>query len=266
MVQPEVIADRRRLGRRRVGSDAGREEPESMRRAVIVMARGPRPGEVKTRLIPALGPGGAAALYRCFVLDVLDTVADAPLGAASRRFVFVQPPEAASFFEEAAGARFEVRGQTGATLAERMIAAFASLFAEGFEAVVMRNSDSPTLPARLLEEAFVALERGADVVVGPDRGGGYCLVGLRTGRPDLFRGVAMGGSTVFEETTRRAQLFKLKVATLAPCLDVDTPEDLERLRQELDPANRVERATCERTEALLAATAGRPGRKGVPLP
>jgi rSAM/selenodomain-associated transferase 1 len=220
-----------------------------MPRAVIVMAKEPRPGTVKTRLIPALGAGGAAGLYRAFLADVLDTVAGI---AGVERYLYVQPPGSLAWFEPMAAGRFQVRAQSGPSLAERIVNAFADLFDRGIGPVVMRNSDSPTLPAGFVVEALSALERGADVVLGPDRGGGYYLVGLRAPQPRLFRDVAMGTTSVLEETQRRARELSLEVHLLEPWLDVDEPADLDRLREELDPARRVERALCERTEAFLA--------------
>ena len=130
---------------------------------------------------------------------------------------------------------------------------FDELFRERLAPVVMRNSDSPTLPPERILEAFDRLERGAEVVLGPDRGGGYYLVGLRAPRPDLFRGVTMGGGSVFGETVRRAKLLRLALAELPPCLDVDVPEDLESLRLELAAARPAELATGERTRAFLAS-------------
>ncbi len=235
-----------------------------MRRAVIVMAKDPRPGLAKTRLIPALGAAAAAGLYRAFLQDVLDTTA----AVRADRFVYAWPPESVARLGEIAEGRFTVRPQAGKTLSERMIAAFAELFAAGYGAVAMRNSDSPTLPAEVVSEALAALERGADLVLGPDRGGGYYLVGLREPRPELFRGFAMSTTSVLEETLRRAASAKLRAHTLRAWLDVDTGDDLELLRRELDPAARVERALCIRTEAFLATLPSwRPdGGKSLPTP
>jgi rSAM/selenodomain-associated transferase 1 len=223
-----------------------------MRRVVTVMAKDPKPGVVKTRLAPVLGPAGAAGLYRAMVQDVLDATMEV---RGVERFLHVQPDAARAWYDPVAQGRFTVRVQRGASLSERMVAAFDELFAGGRGAVVMRNSDSPTLPASLVEQALTALEGGADVVLGPDRGGGYCLVGLRERRPDLFHGVAMSTTTVLEETTRRARLLKLRAVVLEPWLDVDTPEDLDALRRELAPGGTASRARCERTEAFLAGTA-----------
>ncbi len=219
-----------------------------MRRALIVMAKDPRPGLAKTRLIPTLGAAAAAGLYRAFLQDVLDTTAT----ARADRFIYAWPPDSLPRLAEIAEGRYVVRSQVGPTLSERMIAAFAELFAEGYGAVAMRNSDSPTLPAAVIGEALDALERGADLVLGPDRGGGYYLVGMRSPHPELFRGFAMSTTSVLDETLRRAAAAKMRAHRLPTWLDVDTGDDLELLRRELDPAARIERALCVRTEAFLA--------------
>lgn len=221
-----------------------------LKRAVIVMAKEPRPGLVKTRLLPELTAGQAAALYRSFLLDVLETTRAAP---RADLFCFVHPASAVGWFREQAGARYEVAPQVGSLLSERMIAAFEELFRRGYGAVVMRNTDSPTLPLAAVSGALDALEAGSDVALGPDLGGGYYLVGLKRPHPELFRGVAMSTSSVIDETRRRARELRLKLHEAPRWLDVDTPEDLALLREQLDPARRVERALCERTEALLAS-------------
>lgn len=220
-----------------------------LKRAVIVMAKEPRPGLVKTRLVPALSTGQAAALYRAFLLDVLDTTREVP---RADLFCFVHPASALEWFRAQAGPRWNVVAQVGSLLSERMIAAFEELFRRGYGAVVMRNSDSPTLPLAALAAALDALEAGRDLALGPDLGGGYYLVGLKRSRPELFRGVAMSTSSVIDETRRRARELGLLMHEAPRWLDVDTPEDLAQLRQQLDPARRTERALCERTEAFLA--------------
>jgi glycosyltransferase A (GT-A) superfamily protein (DUF2064 family) len=117
----------------------------------------------------------------------------------------------------------------------------------------MRNSDSPTVPATAVGGALDALEAGRDVALGPDLGGGYYLVGMRRSHPELFRGVAMSTTSVIAETVKRVHALHLTLHEAPRWLDVDTPEDLALLREQLDPARRVERALCERTEAFLAS-------------
>jgi uncharacterized protein len=219
-----------------------------MRRALIVLVKDARPGQAKARLIPAIGAAAAAGLYRAFVQDVLDAMAV----VRAERFLYGWPPESLARLAEIAEGRFIVRPQLGPTTSERMVSAFSDCFAAGFGAVVMRNSDSPTLPVAVVGEAFDALESGADLVLGPDRGGSYQLVGLRAPRPELFRGFTGGTTSVLDETLRRAAAAKLRVQTLRPWLGVDEGDDLLTLRAELDPANGNERAACPRTEAFLA--------------
>jgi rSAM/selenodomain-associated transferase 1 len=231
------------------GSIPGERAVGEIRRAVIVMAKEPVPGRVKTRLMPELSPGIAAALYRSFLFDVLESTAAVP---RADLFCFVHPPAAVGWFREQVGPRYRVQPQSGALLSERMIAAFEELFRLGYGAVVMRNSDSPTLPAHVVGDALDALEHGRDFAIGPDYGGGYYLVGMRRSQPTLFRGVAMSTTSVLDETRRRARALGLSIHEAPRWLDIDTAEDLARLREQLDPARRVERALCERTEALLA--------------
>jgi len=220
-----------------------------VRRAVIVMAKEPQPGRVLPRLAPVLSPGVAAALYRAFLLDVLETTAAVP---RTDGFAFVHPAAAIPWLRENGSPRYELLPQVGARLSERMIAAFDELFRRGYGAVVMRNADGPTLPARIVAEALDALERGRDFALGQDLGGGFYLVGMTRPHPELFRGAAAGATSVGEETLRRARSLGLAVHEAPRWLDVETPDDLAALRDQLDPARRIERALCERTGALLA--------------
>jgi rSAM/selenodomain-associated transferase 1 len=235
-----------------------------MQRVLIVMAKDPRPGLAKTRLIPSIGAAAAAGLYRAFLQDVLDTSA---LVRAERR-IYAHPPESLARVEELGLGRYRVRPQVGPTLSERMVAAFGECFAEGADAVVMRNSDSPTLPAAVVTEAFERLEKGADLVLGPDLGGGYYLVGLRKPCPDLFRGFAMSTSSVLDETLRRARGKGLAATTLVRWLDIDTGDDLVALMEQIAAGSGVERADCPRTTAFLSTLSAwrLPPGKTVPVP
>lgn len=117
------------------------------------------------------------------------------------------------------------------------------------------DSDSPTLPVAFLEQAFRALDDPAvDVVLGPCDDGGYYLIGLRAPCPALFRGIVMSTSTVAAETLERARARGLRVACLPSWYDVDTPEDLERLIQELH-ARPDDQA--RHTRAVLSKVTGR---------
>ena len=200
--------------------------PRVANSALLVMAKQPAPGRVKTRLCPPLRPGQAAGLYRAMLGDVLEEMS----GVGRRRFLAVHPPGA-----ELPGlptAAFERLDQRGDGLAERMVEAFAAVFEHGCAPVVMRNSDSPGLPAARVEQALDRLaDPGVDVVLGPDGGGGYYLVGLNRPQPRLFTEVAMSTGSMLDATLAVADTLGLGVKLLEPALDVDRPEDLAALAE-----------------------------------
>ena len=200
----------------------------SGRPALIVFARAPVAGETKTRLIPALGPAGAAELYRCFLLDTLDRVRQVPaqliVAAAGtsdsdplRALVQAVCPDAA------------LTVQSGADLGERMDRAVQEALRCGHLGAVVIGTDSPGLPQRHILGAMDLLSQ-RDLVVGPCLDGGYYLIALRRPLPGLFRDIPWSSDAVLVETMRRAGERDLSVALLEPWYDVDTPEDLRFLK------------------------------------
>ena len=189
---------------------------------LAVFAKAPIPGSVKTRLCPPLSPEQAATCYEAMLLDVLDQAP--PAGVA--RALWFTPDEQRAWFERAAPA-WPLYAQRGAGLGARMAALFEVHAAEGREPVVLRGSDSPTLPARTLAAAFAALER-VDVVICPDRDGGYNLIGLRRPAPALFS-LLMSTARVLDDTLARAREQGLRVRLLPAWHDVDTVADLALL-------------------------------------
>jgi rSAM/selenodomain-associated transferase 1 len=198
------------------------------------MAKAPRPGQVKTRLCPPLTPEEAAALYRSFLLDKIAQV---------RALQGVTPvlsyatATAKPTFEALVPSKFLLVPQLGDDLGARLLSTFKQLFALGFSQVMAIDSDTPTLPTAYLEHALQLLTaQGNDVVLGPTEDGGYFLIGLSQPHPVLFEAMPWSTSQVFPETLRRAAQHELIVASTASWYDVDTPEDLTRLRQSLDQA------------------------------
>lgn len=197
------------------------------RRVLGIMAKAPRAGEVKTRLCPPLTGEEAAELYRSFLLDKIEQVRS--LEGTSRAIAYT-PEDSRAFFEEVAP-DFVLMPQRGRDLGRRLAAVFAQLFDEGYAAAVLIDSDTPTLPREFLARALdLVAAPSSDVVLGPSEDGGYYLIGLRAARPQLFEDMAWSTPRVLPETTRRAQALGLRVAWLPPWFDVDTKEDLERLR------------------------------------
>lgn len=199
------------------------------------MAKAPLEGTVKTRLIGELSPAEAAELYVSFLSDTFATAREVQEESDNLSIVLCYTPEG----EEEAFEAVEREGslmvpQRGADLGERMANCFSDMFASGFDSAVIIGADSPTLAEDTLYEAFEALAADFDLVLGPSADGGYYLIGMRRLHEQLFRGIAWSTSSVFADTLARAGDAGLGIHTLPEWYDVDTPEDLRRLRLEID--------------------------------
>jgi uncharacterized protein len=219
---------------------------------LIIFAKEPRPGQVKTRLSPPLSPEAAAQLYHRFIQDILDEMARVP---GVRLAVAFSPPTAQDFFSRLAPPGTNLFPQEGADLGERMARAFARSFAAGFGPVLLRGSDVPDLPAAVVSEAQAVLASGqAQVVLGPATDGGYHLVGLTEPQPALFQGPVWSSSTVLTDTQRLARQLGLRVHLLPPWPDIDTYDDLRTFLHRAGPAPQPGWRSREQAQRLL----GRP--------
>ncbi len=198
---------------------------------LALFAKAPLPGQVKTRLCPPLSFSEAASLYEAMLLDILDQHASLE---GAKRVLWFTPPEAASWFERTTPPGYRLRPQQGPDLAARMQRLFRAHALEGFGRIVLRGTDSPTLPLERVSSAFEALER-VDLVLCPDRDGGYNLIGLRHPCDELFE-LELSTAQVLERTVARASEAGLCVEILPPHQDVDTAQDLMRIRDELSEA------------------------------
>lgn len=215
------------------------------RQILALFAKAPTAGQVKTRLAPELSLASAAALYEAMLLDILDQ------HAAERdceRALWFAPAEASAWFERLAPAGWRLLAQDGPDLAARMAALFRLHAAEGFDRIVLRGSDSPTLPLERVGEAFAALEH-AELTLCPDRDGGYNLIGLRGACDGLFA-LELSHAGVLSQTLANARELRLRVELLPAHHDVDTFADLLRLVPELDP--RLTPRTLRLTRDLLS--------------
>ena len=198
--------------------------------AVVVMAREPLPGTVKTRLRPSLPDDDIAALYEAFLRDRVEQVRS--LRGVSPVIAYT-PPEGGAFFAGLAP-DFRLLPQAGDGLSARLINLVEQVLGAGHAGVIATDSDSPTLPTGHLQDAVDRLAAdGADVVLGPSDDGGYYLVGLRRLYPELFDAMPWSTPQVYEETLRRAANLDLRVASLPPWYDVDTPAELRRLQAQI---------------------------------
>ncbi len=206
--------------------DASRHPSDS---ALIVFAKAPIPGQVKTRLCPPLTPDEAASLHGSLVLDMLER----SRGAVSMdRFVACAPSPDHVFFkilEERHGVR--LLAQTGDDLGARMAHAIDTVFDLGYRRVIGIGTDLPTLPGSALGDT-VKLLADHDLVLGPARDGGYYLIGLRKPAPDLFAGMPWSTDRVLALTTQKAAALGLTIARLPVRRDLDTIEDLKAVIEE----------------------------------
>jgi rSAM/selenodomain-associated transferase 1 len=198
----------------------------TLKKALIVFAKNPVPGRVKTRLSPPLEPAAATDLYRCMLGDLLAKASH--LTGVDKYLYYEGGADAWRYFNESARG-MECRPQQGDDLGGKMAAAFRQLFAEGYGAVAIIGSDSPDLPTAYIEEAFDRLENdGCDAVFGPTEDGGYYLVGMTRLQEDLFRDVSWSSGEVLRESLQKAEQAGITVSLLPPWHDVDTAEDLLR--------------------------------------
>ena len=201
--------------------------------AVAVFARAIVKGKTKTRLVPALGPDGAARFHRALVSDTLGKVAK--FKGNSARYVFTA---GGLLPKEIVPPAFNSRRQQGSGLAQRLDRAFTQLLRHHSRVVVL-GTDSPLLSARLLRLALEEL-RTTDAVLGPCPDGGYYVVGLRRTCRALFSSVRMGTEFAFYDTLASLLGHGFSCSVLEPCPDADVPEDLAALKQSLteNPAAR----------------------------
>ena len=214
--------------------------------AILIFAKFPEPGRVKTRMTPPLTPVEAAELYEQLLDDALEATARLAGDLDLQPILAVHPPAARGTMAARAPGCFRVIAQRGPDLGARIDCAVREVGASGYGPILVRGSDSPALGAETFEGALLALER-CDLVLCPDRGGGYVLVGLRGPAPGLFDH-PMSTPSVLADTVANAEALGLRVELLEPGFDLNTVGDLRWLREARD---RGEILPCRRTLAFL---------------
>lgn len=195
-----------------------------MSRALLVFAKVPRPGHVKTRLTPLLTPAEAARLYTAFLRDALRQYER--LDAAVRLYVAPPLPEGGLV---GVPDGISVHEQVGKGLGERMKNAFREGFEAGDEQLIVVGTDHPTLPSAFLDRGFEALSGASSISIGPSVDGGFYLLGMNDPYPVLFDDMTYSHENVFSETVARAGHTDAAVTVLPEWYDVDTPRALRRL-------------------------------------
>jgi rSAM/selenodomain-associated transferase 1 len=202
--------------------------------ALAVMAKAPRAGKVKTRLAPALGMEGSAAINICFLRDTTRNIADvAALGSAAGLVCYTPVGDEAAF-DGLLPEGFALIAQRGDAFGERLLAAAQNILASGFGAVCLIDSDSPTLPQSALVRAVDELLRPGDrVVLGGSDDGGYYLIGLKQAHAAPFERITWSTGSVYAETVERVRDAGIELVELPVWYDVDDAETLAVLEAEL---------------------------------
>jgi rSAM/selenodomain-associated transferase 1 len=199
---------------------------KQLKKALLIFAKCPIPGMVKTRLMPTLSPEQAADLYRCMLSDVMAKVMLLPEIAI---YLFYEEGGAArEYFAESC---HDVTSfpQKGKDLGERMAEALRTVFAMGHSSAVVIGTDSPDLPISFIEDAFERLESGKSTAVfGPTEDGGYYLAGMKRLYRELFCDLPWSSVAVLRETLKRAKEAGIAAFLLPIWHDVDTATDLDR--------------------------------------
>jgi len=197
-------------------------------RVLVIMAKAPRPGAVKTRLAPSLSAEAVTAFYCCLLEDTLALAQSLD----DVQVAIMCPNSDVGELQPLAGRETMVIAQEGEGLAAGMTSVFSHFAGDRQRRTIAFNSDSPQLPRSVLEDAFDALAEH-DVVVGPTHDGGYYLVGAKAAHPMLFCGDGMGTSTALEQLLSRTRTLRLSVRVTEFTHDIDTVDDLTLLAAEL---------------------------------
>jgi uncharacterized protein len=196
---------------------------------LVIMAKAPRPGRVKTRLIPSLPLQAVTSFYRCLLSDTL-ALAQSLAGVEA---AIMCPESDVDELALVAGPGVSVVAQKGEGLAAGLTSVFAHFAEDHQRRTIAFNSDSPHLPPSILQGAFEALV-AHDLVVGPTYDGGYYLIGANRSHPSLFTRDGMGTGSALENLLSQARVLQLSVGFTDPFYDIDVADDLIQLAAELE--------------------------------
>jgi uncharacterized protein len=225
-----------------VSSQTTQDSP-AQNRTLVIMAKAPNSGMVKTRLIPSLPAPAIRALYRCLLEDTVglaQSLTGVEVAVMCRES---DKDELTDLLDDS----MQIVAQTGNGLAAALTSVFRDFTSGRPQRVIAFNSDSPHLSPSVLHEAFEILTTH-DVVIGPTHDGGYYLVGAKTAHPSLFEGNGMGTTSALERLLSRTKLLDLSTGFTDRFYDIDIADDLILLSRELQVAP----AKAPRTAAWFA--------------
>lgn len=187
-----------------------------LKQELLIFAKYPEPGRVKTRLARTVGPVEAARLYRGMVETVVKKTT--PVNGEYHQTMYFDPPERVREFKQ--WFPLQMKKQCSGDLGHRMLDAFQMSFANGSERVVVIGTDCTEIDRALLCDAFQKLET-ADLILGPAKDGGYYLIGMKATHPLLFEEISWSTTKVLQETLHKAKEGGLKVTLLPLLADID---------------------------------------------
>ncbi len=204
---------------------------------LAVFARAPELGRVKTRLCPPFTADEAVRFHRALVEDTLEQLGKVNRPDLSRVLLLSRPLLQATDLDVPRG--WTIGIQSPGDLGAKLSSFFGNAFRREAQRVVVLGCDSPTLPLEVIHDAFEDLAR-VDVTLGPAADGGYYLIGARLFLPDLFRGISWGTEHVLRQTRAAIERLGHRYHLLVPWYDVDRPQDLDRLREEIGYLRRAQ--------------------------
>ena len=199
------------------------DRPTEEKTSIIIFLKAPIKGFVKTRLASKIGETAALKIYRCFVINTLEMLAQT--GHTIRAFFY--PVDERETTQELLGHHIQLFSQEGKHLGERMKNAFNETFAEGFDKTILVGTDIPDLNPDIINNAAIGLNE-YPAVIGPSNDGGYYLIGFNSSGflPDIFNNIPWGTNKVFLKTMNCFAEKSSRIHVLPECRDIDTYEDL----------------------------------------
>lgn len=208
--------------------------PSPAQSALIVFAKAPIEGYVKTRLCPPLTPDEAASLHGSLVLDLLER--SQTLKGCDRILAGAPTPDHPFFGAMNTRFKIPIWEQVGDDLGARMSHAFQTALGTPYQSAVIIGTDIPGITAQLISSAMKSLQ-DHDVILGPTEDGGYYLIGLRSPTPHLFENIPWSTDAVFSLTREKAKSLNLSLRVLPMLRDLDTIDDLQAFIQESKDKN-----------------------------
>ncbi len=201
--------------------------------AVAIMCKTPATGASKTRLSPPLLPVECAVLSSCFIRDLASTIAQLAADGGVSPYAVYTPVGSETELARLLPDQFRLAAQCEGDLGVRLSCAIADLLGAGHEGAILVNSDSPTLPREILQQAVDAVRSGGNVTLSPALDGGYTLIGLSSVHARLFEEIPWSTAAVYRLTLERAREIGLPVQNVPGWYDVDDASSLQMLENEL---------------------------------